>query len=104
MPCPECNSPLPADGSCCDECGWVRPEDSLDEAQSMFAANVGHFLSLAKNGRHGAASGGAQHAHALATVAIEHVPGLDALAAEGFREFCLLVKETPDTARRAAGL
>jgi len=70
----------------------------------MFAANVGHFLNLARNGRHGAANNGAQHAHALATVALEHVPGLDALAAEGFREFCLLVKEAPDAARQAAGL
>ena len=104
MPCPDCNAPLPADGSCCDECGWVRPVDSLEEAASVFAADVGHFLNLARNGRHGAASGGEQRAHALATVALEHVSGLDALALEGFREFCLLAKTDPDTARRVAGL
>jgi hypothetical protein len=27
--CPRCGAPLPCDGSCCDECGWVRAAECV---------------------------------------------------------------------------
>ena len=102
MPCPNCKSPLPGDGSCCDECGWVLPVESTKRIEHQRRA-VSHFLKLAKHGGYGAASGGAQRAHRLAKAVLDDVPGLDDLALEGFREFCLLVKSAPETAQKIAG-
>lgn len=58
-----------------------------------------HFVRLVMGGKHSGASGGQRRARRLALAALDHAPGLDALAIEGLCEFVEIAKYAPQETR-----